>query len=86
MLQNLVDVSKCSNFAMLIKSRYMKPLKVIELIRMLQKDGWYIDRQRGSHRQFKHITKKGTVTVNGKDSVTLTQELLNSIFKQAGWK
>ena len=51
----------------------MKPLKVIEIIRMLQKDGWYIDRQRGSHRQFRHPTKKGTVTVNGKESVTLTQ-------------
>lgn len=53
---------------------------------MLEKDGWYCDRQRGSHRQFRHPTKKGTVTVNGKESITLTQELLNSIFKQAGWK
>ena len=79
-------VSKSANFESLIKSRDMKPLKVIEIIRMLQKDGWYIDRQRGSHRQFRHPTKKGTVTVNGKESVTLTQELLNSIYKQAGWK
>lgn len=79
-------VSKSANFETLIKNRDMKPLKVIEIIRMLQKDGWYIDRQRGSHRQFRHPTKKGTVTVNGKESVTLTQELLNSIYKQAGWK
>lgn len=79
-------VSKSTIFESLIKNRDMKPLKVIEIIRMLQKDGWYIDRQRGSHRQFRHPTKKGTVTVNGKESVTLTQELLNSIYKQAGWK
>ena len=77
---------KSTIFESLIKNRDMKPLKVIEIIRMLQKDGWYIDRQRGSHRQFRHPTKKGTVTVNGKESVTLTQELLNSIYKQAGWK
>lgn len=62
----------------------MKSLKVIEIIRMLKEDGWYFDRQKGSHRQFKHPVKKGTVTVNGKESDPLTQEVLNSIFKQAG--
>ena len=64
----------------------MKTYKVIEVIRMLKADGWYIDRQRGSHRQFCHPTKKGTVTVNGKESDPLDQFLLNSIWKQAGWK
>jgi predicted RNA binding protein YcfA (HicA-like mRNA interferase family) len=63
----------------------MRKYKVFEVLDLLIKDGWYVDRKRGSHRQFKHPTKKGTVTVNGKDSETLSQFLLNSIFKQAGW-
>ncbi|CAM3071814.1 type II toxin-antitoxin system HicA family toxin [Kaistella daneshvariae] len=53
---------------------------------MLHEDGWFLHRQKGSHRQFKHPTKAGTVTVNGKPSEVLSQMLLNSIFKQAGWK
>lgn len=64
----------------------MKRLKVKEVLKMLRNDGWEMKRQRGSHRQFKHESKPGTVTINGKDSDTLSQELLNSIFKQAGWK
>jgi len=64
----------------------MKPLKVKKVIEMLKKDGWYLARTKGDHRQFKHLTKKGKVTVNGHLSDTLDQELLNSIFKQAGWK
>jgi len=53
---------------------------------MLEADGWCLVGQKGSHRQFKHPTKKGRVTVNDKFSVTLEQEVLNSIWKQAGWK
>jgi predicted RNA binding protein YcfA (HicA-like mRNA interferase family) len=64
----------------------MKRLKVHEVLTMLKEDSWYPVQQNGSHRQFKHPTKKGRVTVNGKPSKTLDQELLNSIFKQAGWK
>lgn len=65
---------------------YMKPLKVKKVIEMLKKDGWYLDRTKGDHRQFKHLTKNGKVTVSGHLSDTLDQELLNSIWKQAGWK
>ena len=65
----------------------MKKYKVKEVIELLKEDGWCKHSQNGtSHRQFKHPTKKGKVTVNGKLSVTLEQELLNSIWKQAGWK
>ena len=64
----------------------MKNYKVKEVIAMLEADGWFKDRQKGSHRQFCHPSKKGTVTVNGKDNETLSQFLLNSIWKQAGWK
>lgn len=65
---------------------YMKPLKVKKVIEMLKKDGWQHIGTKGDHRQFKHPTKRGRVTVNGHLSDTLDQELLNSIFKQAGWK
>lgn len=65
---------------------YMNKYKVKDVIRMLEEDGWYLDRTRGSHRQFKHPIKKSTVTVNGKPSQVLEQFILNSIWKQAGWK
>ena len=53
---------------------------------MLEKDGWYLSYTKGDHRQFKHRTKKGKVTVNKKPSDDLDSFYLNSIFKQAGWK
>ena len=64
----------------------MKPLKVKKVIEMLKKDGWQHIGTKGDHRQFKHPTKKGRVTVSGHLSETLDQEILNSIWKQAGWK
>lgn len=64
----------------------MKRYKVKEIIKMLEADGWYLHKIKGDHRQFKHLVKKGRVTVNKKLSDTLDQELLNSIFKQAGWR
>lgn len=64
----------------------MKRYKVVEVIRLLEKDGWMLCYWKGDHRQFKHPEKSGKVTVRGKASETLTQELLNSIWKQAGWK
>lgn len=53
---------------------------------MLEEDGWFLVATKGSHRQFKHPSKAGKVTVNAKPSDVLSQEVLNSIFKQAGWK
>lgn len=64
----------------------MNKYKTKEIIDILEKDGWYFVRQKGNHRQFKHPTKNGIVTVNGKLNETQDQELLNSIFKQAGLK
>jgi predicted RNA binding protein YcfA (HicA-like mRNA interferase family) len=65
----------------------MKILKVKEVLELLQKDGWYeLKGHGGDHRQFKHPEKKGRVTVRGHLNDTLDQFLLNSIFKQAGWK
>lgn len=65
----------------------MKRYKVRQVLRLLKKDGWEIVRTKGDHRQFKNTKgKTGIVTVNGKKSDNLSQELLNSIWKQAGWK
>lgn len=64
----------------------MKSYKVSEVIKMLKDDNWYLVAQKGSRRQFKHTVKHGKVTINGKLSETLSQFLLNYIFKQAGWK
>ena len=64
----------------------MRRYKVRQVIEMLQKDGWILDRTKGDHRQFTHPVKKGTVTINGKRNDDLNQFLLNSIWKQAGWK
>lgn len=61
-------------------------MKVREVLRLLKDDGWNLDRQRGSHRQFKHASKPGIVTVAGKLSDDLAPGTLNSILKQAGLK
>ena len=62
------------------------PTKVKELVDLLEKEGWFEVRQRGSHRQYHHPTKPGTVTVSGKLSVEIPPGTLNSILKQAGLK
>jgi predicted RNA binding protein YcfA (HicA-like mRNA interferase family) len=61
-------------------------VKVRELIALLQADGWFQVRMKGSHRQFHHRIKKGTVTVAGKPSVDIPPGTLNSALKQAGLK
>jgi len=66
--------------------RKLLRMKVKELIELLEADGWYQVRMKGSHRQFHHPTKKGTVTVAGKPNVDIPPSTLNSAFKQAGIK
>ena len=61
-------------------------MKVSEVLRMLQDDGWFLVSTRGSHRQFKHSAKPGRVTVPGKPSDDLPAGTFNSILKQAGLK
>ncbi|NEU73843.1 type II toxin-antitoxin system HicA family toxin [Hassallia byssoidea VB512170] len=58
-------------------------MKVREIIKLIEADGWYLARTRVSHRQYKHPTKAGLVTVPGKLSDDLALGTLNSIFKQA---
>ncbi|MBR6962619.1 MAG: type II toxin-antitoxin system HicA family toxin [Prevotella sp.] len=64
----------------------MKRYKVREVIELLEKEGWFLVTTKGDHRQFKHPTKPGKVTVRGAMNEVLSQFLLNSIWKQAGWK
>jgi predicted RNA binding protein YcfA (HicA-like mRNA interferase family) len=61
-------------------------MKIREIIQMLEQDGWYLVNQEGSHRQYKHPTKKGRVTVAGQFGYDLAPGTLNSILKQAGLK
>jgi predicted RNA binding protein YcfA (HicA-like mRNA interferase family) len=60
------------------------PLKVSQLLKILEQDGWYLVTTCGSHRQFKHPTKAGRVTVPGKPSRMLPIGTERSILKQAG--
>lgn len=61
-------------------------MKVSEILKILKADGWYLIATQGSHRQFKHPTKPGRVTVPGKPSDDLTPGTQNSILKQARLK
>ncbi|PSB12386.1 addiction module toxin, HicA family [Pleurocapsa sp. CCALA 161] len=61
-------------------------MKVKEIIKLVEQDGWYLARTKGSHRQYKHQIKMGLVTIPGKLSDELASGTLNSILKQAGLK
>ena len=59
-------------------------MKIVEIVRLLERDGWRLRRITGSHRQFVHPMKSGLVTVAGKPSATLKPKTESSILKQAG--
>jgi len=61
-------------------------LKIRDVIKLIEKDGWYQVRTRGSHRQYRHPIKKGLVTISGNLSDDIAKGTLNSILKQAGLK
>ena len=63
-------------------------MKYREIIEMLRGDGWFLDRTVGSHQQYRHPTKPGTVTVpsGGRLSNDIPPGTLNSIMRQAGLK
>ena len=58
-------------------------MKIRDVIRLIEKDGWYLVATKGSHRQFKHVTKSGRVTIAGHPSDELAPGTLNSVLKQA---
>jgi len=61
-------------------------VKVRDAIKRLEQDGWRLVRTKGSHRQFHHHSKPGTVTVAGHSSVDIPPGTLNNILKQARLK
>jgi predicted RNA binding protein YcfA (HicA-like mRNA interferase family) len=61
-------------------------MKVRDIIKLLEEDGWAIVRTKGSHRQLKHSVKRGRVTIAGNKNHDLAPGTLNSILKQAGIK
>jgi predicted RNA binding protein YcfA (HicA-like mRNA interferase family) len=56
-----------------------------QIIKQLEAEGWFLARVKGSHHQFKHLSKPGLVTVKHPDS-DIPAGTLHSIRKQAGWK
>ena len=61
-------------------------MKVRDVLKLLEEDGWYLVRTKGSHGQYKHPTKAGLVTLPGRPGDDLAPGTLNSVFKQAGLK
>ena len=56
-----------------------------EVISILKDDGWYEVNQEGSHKQFKHPTKKGKVTVQHPEK-DIDIRNMKSIERQSGLK
>ena len=61
-------------------------MKVRDVIKMIEKNGWYLTRIRGSHRQYKHSAMSGLVTIAGKPGDDLAPGTFNSVLKQAHLK
>jgi predicted RNA binding protein YcfA (HicA-like mRNA interferase family) len=61
-------------------------MKVRDIIKLIEADGWYIVVTKGSHRQYKHPAKQGRVTIAGHPNDDLAPGTLNSILKQAKLK
>jgi len=58
-------------------------MKVRDIIKMIEDDGWYLIAVRGSHRQYKHPTKPGRVTIAGSLNHDIASGTLSSVLKQA---
>ena len=61
-------------------------MRVRDLIKLIESDGWFLVKTKGSHRQFKHPSKNGRVTIAGHSNDDLAPGTLNSILKQAQLK
>jgi predicted RNA binding protein YcfA (HicA-like mRNA interferase family) len=58
-------------------------MKIRDVIKLIEDDGWFLAATRGSHRQYKHISKVGRVTIAGHPGDDVSPGTLNSIRKQA---
>ncbi len=63
-----------------------KAMKIRDIISQIEADGWYRVETKGSHRQYKHPTKTGRVTIAGHPGDDVAPGTLNSILKQARLK
>jgi predicted RNA binding protein YcfA (HicA-like mRNA interferase family) len=61
-------------------------MKIRDVIKMIEVDGWYLITTKGSHRQYKHPTKSGRVTIAGHPGHDIAAGTFNSILKQAQLK
>lgn len=59
-------------------------MKIKKIIKLVEKDGWYLVRTTGSHRHYKHPVKKGIVTIAGHPDMEMAKKTLNCVLKQAG--
>ncbi|MBI2910114.1 MAG: type II toxin-antitoxin system HicA family toxin [Chloroflexi bacterium] len=58
-------------------------MKLRAVVTRLRQDGWYVARTSGSHKVWKHPTKKGIVIIAGRPSKDVAPGTLKSIWKQA---
>ena len=58
-------------------------MKIRDVVKLIEADGWYMVATKGSHRQYKHSVKTGRVTIAGHPNDDLAPGTLNSIFKQS---
>ena len=61
-------------------------MKVRDLVKLIERDGWYHVQTTGSHRHYYHPTKPGTVTIPGNPGKDIPEGTKNSVLKQAGLK
>ena len=61
-------------------------MKIRDIIKLIEADGWYLVVTKGSHQQYKHTTKPGRVTIAGHPNDDLAPGTLNSVLKQAKLK
>jgi predicted RNA binding protein YcfA (HicA-like mRNA interferase family) len=70
-----------SGAAIALRRRQTGAVKISAVLQMPKDDGWYLVATRGSHRQYKHASKPGRVTVPGRPSDDLAPGTMNSILK-----
>jgi predicted RNA binding protein YcfA (HicA-like mRNA interferase family) len=71
---------------MRLRPWYPDDVKVRDVIRLIEAEGWRLVVTEGSHRQFKHLTKSGRVTVSGHPGDDMPKGTLASVLRQAGLK
>ena len=59
-------------------------MRVRAIVRAMKRDGWYVDRQQGSHRQFKHPTKPNRITISYPDDQDVSPSEARKMLEEAG--